>query len=127
LIDNDKKILKKRTSIKKADQGISINEAMIFSMPPAKLTTVQLRFTIYGIQQINGEKKIQPIGHIIIGSCSTGKGLRHWHQMLSSLRKPVAMWHALRKAANQPTFSGEVVAKAMKNSLLLHSKRKSIY
>lgn len=36
------------------------------------------------------------IGHVIIGSQSCGKALNHWTQMLTSLRKPIAMWHPLR-------------------------------
>lgn len=44
-----------------------------------------------------------PIGHVIVGSDTTGKGLRHWNQMLSSLRKPVAMWHAIRQTNSGKT------------------------
>jgi len=65
----------------------------------------------------------------VAGSCAVGKGLRHWHQMLSSLRKPVAMWHVLRRAVNQPIFTGgaEAVVAAMQNTLQRSTaKRNSI-
>ena len=36
------------------------------------------------------------IGHVLVGPNSKGAGLTHWNQMRATLRKPVAMWHALR-------------------------------
>jgi len=60
--------------------------------------TIQLRLTV---AELNGDQgtKLKPysIGHIIIGPTSTGKALTHWRQMLMALRRPVAMWHPLRK------------------------------
>ncbi|KAH8395991.1 hypothetical protein KR222_000944 [Zaprionus bogoriensis] len=126
LMNNDKKVLKKRTSLKRKDRCPIFNESMIFSVPPQGLTTVQLRLTVFGV---TAENAILPLGHVIAGSCAVGKGLRHWHQMLSSLRKPVAMWHVLRRAANQPIFVGgaEAVVAAMQSTLQRASaKRNSI-
>ncbi|KAM8720882.1 hypothetical protein ACLKA7_006859 [Drosophila subpalustris] len=125
LMNNDKKVLKKRTSLKRQDRSPTFNESMIFSLPPQGLTTVQLRLTVFGVT----EAGILPLGHVIAGSCAVGKGLRHWHQMLSSLRKPVAMWHVLRRAVNQPVFVGgaEAVVAAMQSTLQRASaKRNSI-
>lgn len=60
--------------------------------------TIQLRLTV---AELNGDQstnsKAYSVGHIIIGSTSTGKALAHWRQMLAALRRPVAMWHPLRK------------------------------
>lgn len=126
LMNNDKKVLKKRTSLKRKDRCPIFNESMIFSVPPQGLTTVQLRLTVFGLTEQGG---ILPLGHVIAGSCAVGKGLRHWHQMLSSLRKPVAMWHVLRRAANQPVFVGgaEAVVAAMQSTLQrANAKRNSI-
>ncbi|XP_062140506.1 uncharacterized protein LOC133848828 [Drosophila sulfurigaster albostrigata] len=125
LMNNDKKVLKKRTSLKRQDRSPTFNESMIFSLPPQGLTTVQLRLTVFGVT----EAGTLPLGHVIAGSCAVGKGLRHWHQMLSSLRKPVAMWHVLRRAVNQPVFVGgaEAVVAAMQSTLQRASaKRNSI-
>ncbi|XP_017052098.1 uncharacterized protein LOC108095502 isoform X2 [Drosophila ficusphila] len=126
LMDNDRKVLKKRTSLKRKDRSPIFNESMIFSVPPPSLTTAQLRVTVFGVTASGG---VMPLGHIVAGSCAVGKGLRHWHQMLSSLRKPVAMWHVLRRAVNQPIFTGgaEAVVAAMQNTLRRSSaKRNSI-
>ncbi|XP_017086522.2 uncharacterized protein LOC108118364 [Drosophila eugracilis] len=125
LMDNDRKVLKKRTSLKRKDRSPIFNESMIFSVPPPSLTTTQLRVTVFGVTA----KGVTPLGHIVAGSCAVGKGLRHWHQMLSSLRKPVAMWHVLRRAVNQPIFTGgaEAVVAAMQNTLQRSTaKRNSI-
>ncbi|BFG02805.1 uncharacterized protein DMAD_02215 [Drosophila madeirensis] len=126
LMNNDKKVLKKRTSLKRKDRCPIFNESMIFSVPPQNLTTAQLRLTVFGVTNEGGTL---PLGHVITGSCAVGKGLRHWHQMLSSLRKPVAMWHVLRRAVNQPIFTGgaEAVVAAMQSTLQRASaKRNSI-
>ncbi|KMZ09582.1 endochitinase A [Drosophila simulans] len=125
LMDKDRKVLKKRTSLKRKDRSPIFNESMIFSVPPPSLTTTQLRVTVFGVTASG----VTPLGHIVAGSCAVGKGLRHWHQMLSSLRKPVAMWHVLRRAVNQPVFTGgaEAVVAAMQNTLQRSTaKRNSI-
>lgn len=94
LLQNGKKISKKKTSIKKCDINPIFNEAMIFSVPANNLKLIQLRITVADYQ---GEGKASSIGHVFVGSQCTGKSLSHWTQMMSSLRKPIAMWHPLRK------------------------------
>ncbi|KAL6422250.1 hypothetical protein ACFW04_010924 [Cataglyphis niger] len=99
LLQQGKKIHKKKTSVKKGEKSPIFNEAIIFSMPAHALQTIQLRLTV---AELNGDQsstspKAYSVGHIIIGSTSTGKALAHWRQMLAALRRPVAMWHPLRK------------------------------
>ncbi|GAB1862013.1 Synaptotagmin-12 [Camponotus japonicus] len=98
LLQQGKKIHKKKTSVKKGEKSPIFNEAIIFSMPAHTLQTIQLRLTV---AELNGDQSTSPkaysVGHIIIGSTSTGKALAHWRQMLAALRRPVAMWHPLRK------------------------------
>lgn len=117
-----KKISKKKTSFKKPDRSPIFNEAMIFSVPSQNLQvaiffvilhfipiihsifsyqtysfifkTIQLRLTI---SEMHSEDYIKPIGHVIVGAQGSGRSLNHWKQMLVTLRKPVAMWHPLRK------------------------------
>ncbi|XP_064490179.1 synaptotagmin-12-like [Ornithodoros turicata] len=93
LVQNGKKISKKKTSIKRCDVNPIFNEAMIFSVPANNLKLIQLRITVADYQ---GEGKTTSVGHVIVGSQCTGKSLSHWTQMMSSLRKPIAMWHPLR-------------------------------
>lgn len=70
------------------------------------LNSIQVRLTVVNGAEINGDNnkiKIIPIGHVIVGGNTTGKALRHWNQMLTSLRRPVAMWHALRQSVKRKT------------------------
>lgn len=107
LLKNNKKVSKKRTSTKRNDRSPIYNESMIFSVPPYMLNSIQIRLTVVStpVDATATEKHVfgQSIGHVIVGSDATGKGLRHWHQMLNSLRKPVAMWHPLRITSKKTT------------------------
>lgn len=130
LLKNDKKVSKKKTSVKRGERSPIYNEAIIFSVPPYMLNSIQIRLSV--VQMTNRDSsstnansnnnsnnlinlydnstnsssgsslnrkpsiKLVSIGHVIVGSGTTGKGLRHWHQMLTTLRKPVTMWHALK-------------------------------
>ncbi|CAH1370489.1 hypothetical protein MTP99_012082 [Tenebrio molitor] len=96
LMQQSKKINKKKTSTKKAERSPIFNEAMMFSVPAHTLSTIQLRLTV-AEACTNPSSKAFPIGHVIVGAQATGRSLNHWNQMLTALRKPVAMWHSLRK------------------------------
>ncbi|XP_059478592.1 synaptotagmin-12 [Neocloeon triangulifer] len=94
LLQHGKKVHKKKTSTKKSERSPIFNEAMIFSVPAHSLQTIQLRLTV---AENTGEPRALSVGHVIVGSQASGKALSHWNQMLTSLRKPIAMWHPLRK------------------------------
>ncbi|XP_044254493.1 synaptotagmin-12 isoform X2 [Tribolium madens] len=96
LMQQSKKINKKKTSTKKAERSPIFNESMMFSVPAHTLSTIQLRLTVAEAPP-NPTAKAYAIGHVIVGAQATGRSLNHWNQMLTALRKPVAMWHTLRK------------------------------
>lgn len=85
--------------MKRSDCSPIFNESMIFSVPPYMLGSIQIRLTVVNATEsnINENGHMIPIGHVIVGSDTIGKGQCHWNQMLASLRKPVAMWHAIRQ------------------------------
>lgn len=58
---------------------------------------MQLRVTVADFQ---GVGKTPAVGHVFVGPYCKGKSLSHWNQMMSSLRKPVAMWHPLRRMSD---------------------------
>lgn len=104
---NDKKVSKKKTSVKRADSCPIFNEAMIFSVPPYMLNAIQIRLTVVSAPELsvstdnsNTISGAKPIGHVIVGCSTSDKGSKHWNQMLSSLRKPVAMWHAIKRTSH---------------------------
>ncbi|CAL1535390.1 unnamed protein product [Lymnaea stagnalis] len=94
LMQNGKKISKKKTTVKRGEKNPIFNEAMIFSVPSSALPTVQLRITVAEYQS---ENRTPSLGHVIVGAHTSGTESTHWNQMMASLRKPVAMWHFLRK------------------------------
>ncbi|CAG9819706.1 unnamed protein product, partial [Phaedon cochleariae] len=96
LMQQNKKINKKKTSIKRGEKCPIFNEAMMFSVPAHTLSTIQLRLTVAECSN-DGKTKTFSIGHVIVGAQASGRSLSHWNQMLTALRKPVAMWHSLRK------------------------------
>ncbi|KAF7280460.1 hypothetical protein GWI33_005855 [Rhynchophorus ferrugineus] len=96
LMVQNKKINKKKTSTKKGEHCPIFNEAMMFSVPVHALNTIQMRLTVAEIPT-EENAKATPIGHVIVGGQAIGRSLSHWNQMLIALRKPVAMWHSLRK------------------------------
>lgn len=109
LLKDGKKVSKKKTTLKRMESSTTWGwESMIFSVPPYMLTSIQIRLTVAQIVPETGlgdsltmstssNMRIVPIGHVIVGTEATGKGLKHWNQMMTSLRKPVAMWHPLRR------------------------------
>ncbi|GAB0098855.1 uncharacterized protein DMENIID0001_146590 [Sergentomyia squamirostris] len=98
LLKDDKKVSKKKTSTKRKEKSPIYNESMIFSVPPYMLSSIQVRLTVAHHHEAE-TGSIVSLGHVILGSAASGKGLRHWNQMISSVRKPVAMWHPLRRPA----------------------------
>lgn len=59
--------------------------------------TIQLRVTVAEASSSESTVRASPVGHVIVSSQASGRALSHWNQMLSALRKPVAMWHPLKK------------------------------
>ncbi|TSK13514.1 Synaptotagmin-12 [Bagarius yarrelli] len=94
LLQDGRKISKKKTSVKRDDTNPIFNEAMIFSVPAVVLQDLSLRVTV---AENTEDGRGDNVGHVIIGPEASGMGITHWNQMLATLRKPVSMWHPLRR------------------------------
>ncbi|XP_063052841.1 synaptotagmin-12 isoform X2 [Engraulis encrasicolus] len=94
LLQDGRKISKKKTSIKRDDTNPIFNEAMIFSVPAIVLQDLSLRITV---AENTDDGRGENVGHVIIGPEASGMGITHWNQMLATLRKPVSMWHPIRR------------------------------
>ncbi|CAL8260822.1 unnamed protein product [Merluccius merluccius] len=94
LLQDGRKISKKKTSTKRDDTNPIFNEAMIFSVPSLVLQELSLRVTV---AESTEDGRGENVGHVIIGPEASGMGITHWNQMLATLRKPVSMWHPLRR------------------------------
>lgn len=107
-----KKVSKKRTSVKRADSCPIFNEAMIFSVPPYMLSAIQIRLSVVSLSESSALNEnsntigsgAKQFGHVIVGCSTPDKGLKHWTQMMTTVRRPVAMWHAIRRTSH-PTIN----------------------
>ncbi|NXX48708.1 SYT12 protein, partial [Tricholaema leucomelas] len=94
LLQDGRKISKKKTAVKRDDTNPVFNEAMIFSVPAIVLQELSLRVTV---AECGEDGRAEHTGHVLIGPAASGMGITHWNQMLATLRKPVSMWHPLRR------------------------------
>ncbi|XP_062479376.1 synaptotagmin-12 isoform X1 [Pezoporus occidentalis] len=94
LLQDGRKISKKKTAVKRDDPNPVFNEAMIFSVPAIVLQELSLRVTV---AECGDDGRADNTGHVLIGPAASGMGTTHWNQMLATLRRPVSMWHPLRR------------------------------
>ncbi|XP_004683386.1 PREDICTED: synaptotagmin-12 [Condylura cristata] len=94
LLQDGRKMSKKKTAVKRDDPNPVFNEAMIFSVPAMALQDLSLRVTV---AESSSNGRGDNVGHVIIGPSASGMGTTHWNQMLATLRRPVSMWHTLRR------------------------------
>uniref|UniRef100_T1JJ35 C2 domain-containing protein n=1 Tax=Strigamia maritima TaxID=126957 RepID=T1JJ35_STRMM len=95
LMQNGKRLKKKKTSIKKCTLNPYYNESFTFEVPFEQIQKVQLYVTVVDYDRIGTS---EPIGRVILGCNATGSALRHWSDMLASPRRPIAQWHTLQEA-----------------------------
>lgn len=93
LLQNGKRIKKKKTSIKKCTLNPYFNESFTFEVPFEQIQKVQLLVTVVDYDRIGTS---DPIGKCLLGCNATGTELRHWSDMLASPRRPIAQWHTLK-------------------------------
>ncbi|TRY81711.1 hypothetical protein DNTS_026019 [Danionella cerebrum] len=95
LILDQKKWKKKRTSVKKRTLNPYFNESFTFEVSFEQIQKVQLVISVWDHDKMS---RNDAIGKIFLGCMATGNQLRHWADMLSNPRKPVAQWHTLLSA-----------------------------
>ncbi|POI27528.1 hypothetical protein CIB84_008721, partial [Bambusicola thoracicus] len=93
LILNKKKWKKKKTSVKKNTLSPYFNEAFVFEVPFDKIQNVDVVISVWDYDKVT---KNEPIGKLFLGCRATGNQLRHWSDMLSNPRRPLAQWHSLQ-------------------------------
>merc|ERR1712062_556796 len=97
LMQNGKRLRKKKTSIKKCTLNPYYNESFSFEVPYEHITRVQLLITVVDYDRVGAS---EPIGKVLLGCDQKGPELRHWSEMLASPRRPVAQWHTLKDIEN---------------------------
>ncbi|KAF3430550.1 hypothetical protein E2986_07302 [Frieseomelitta varia] len=93
LMQNGKRLKKKKTSIKKCTLNPYYNESFTFEVPFEQIQKVQLVVTVVDYDRIGTS---EPIGKVVLGYNASGTELRHWSDMLASPRRPIAQWHTLK-------------------------------
>ncbi|XP_015239467.1 synaptotagmin-1-like [Cyprinodon tularosa] len=93
LMQNGKRLKKKKTTIKKNTLNPYYNESFSFEVPSEQIEKVQLAVTVLDYDKIG---KNDAIGKLLLGGNSTGTELRHWSDMLANPRRPIAQWHSLK-------------------------------
>ncbi|NXA08884.1 SYT1 protein, partial [Sapayoa aenigma] len=93
LILNRKKWKKKKTSVKKNTLSPYFNEVFVFEVPFNQIQNVDVVISVWDHDKVT---KNEPIGKLFLGCRATGNQLRHWSDMLSNPRRPLAQWHILQ-------------------------------
>ncbi|GAA6065794.1 synaptotagmin-1b [Tachysurus ichikawai] len=93
LMQNSKRLKKKKTTIKKNTLNPYYNESFSFEVSSEQIQKVQIVVTVLDYDKIG---KNDTIGKILVGMNSSGTEQRHWEDMLASPRRPIAQWHALK-------------------------------
>ncbi|XP_051952799.1 synaptotagmin-1b [Xyrauchen texanus] len=93
LMQNGKRLKKKKTTIKKNTLNPYYNESFSFEVPYEQIQKVQVVVAVLDYDKIG---KNDAIGKVFIGQHSSGSEQRHWSDMLANPRRPIAQWHALK-------------------------------
>jgi hypothetical protein len=89
---NDRRVTKKRTSLKKETVNPYFNEAFTFSMTPEQARLITL---VVVLSEYTTLGKSKSIGWVELGYKSTLMGSAHWQNAMLNQRHPVAQWHSL--------------------------------
>ncbi|XP_061578638.1 synaptotagmin-1b [Cololabis saira] len=93
LMQNGKRLKKKKTSIKKNTLNPYYNESFSFEVPCEQIEKVQIAVTVLDYDKIG---KNDAIGKVLLGVNGSGTEQRHWADMLANPRRPIAQWHSLQ-------------------------------
>ncbi|XP_026536653.1 synaptotagmin-2 [Notechis scutatus] len=93
LLQNGKRLKKKKTTVKKKTLNPYFNESFSFEIPFEQIQKVQVVITVLDYDKLG---KNEAIGKVFVGNNSTGTELRHWSDMLANPRRPIAQWHSLK-------------------------------
>ena len=94
LYQGNKRLKKKKTTIKKCTLNPYFNESFTYQVPFEQIQKVSLIVTVVDYDRIGTS---EPIGRVVLGCNSSGTELRHWSDMLANPRRPIAQWHTLQE------------------------------
>ncbi|CAG5105140.1 Oidioi.mRNA.OKI2018_I69.chr1.g1870.t1.cds [Oikopleura dioica] len=89
---DNKRLKKKKTTVKKNTLNPYFNESFSFEIPFEQIQKVSVTITVNDYDRMG---KNEAIGKLTLGCHASGSELRHWSDMLASPRRPIAQWHTL--------------------------------
>ncbi|XP_031569799.1 synaptotagmin-1-like isoform X2 [Actinia tenebrosa] len=92
LVQEGRKIKKKKTTVKKRTLDPYFNETFTFQVPFEKIEQSSLIISVLDYDRVG---RSEMIGKCVVGELSSGADLRHWVDMLGSPRRAVTQWHTL--------------------------------
>ncbi|KAG9334385.1 hypothetical protein JZ751_008134 [Albula glossodonta] len=95
LILGKRKWKKKKTLVKKRTLNPYFNETFTFEIPFDQIQRVQMVVSVWDHDKVS---RNDSMGKVVLGCEATGNQLRHWADMLSNPRRPIAQWHTLLSA-----------------------------
>uniref|UniRef100_A0A915JQC5 C2 domain-containing protein n=1 Tax=Romanomermis culicivorax TaxID=13658 RepID=A0A915JQC5_ROMCU len=93
LMMGNKRLEKKKTTIKMKNLNPYYNESFSFEVSPEKMQRVHLVVTVMDYDRVGSN---DAIGRVIIGPQAAGVQLRHWTDMMAAQRRSIAQWHTLQ-------------------------------
>ncbi|XP_018419154.1 PREDICTED: synaptotagmin-2-like isoform X2 [Nanorana parkeri] len=93
LMQNGKRLKKKKTTVKKKTLNPYFNESFSFEIPFEQIQKIQVVITVLDYDKLG---KNEAIGKVFVGCSASGTELRHWSDMLANPRRPIAQWHPLK-------------------------------
>lgn len=93
LMQDGKKMEKKRTSIKQKTLNPIFNETLTFQVSLDKIRNTNLLVSVMDFDRCG---RNEPIGQLLLGTKSAPNEVKHWSEMFSKARQEVAQWHLLR-------------------------------
>ncbi|CAL8401155.1 unnamed protein product [Arctogadus glacialis] len=108
LLQGGKRLKKKKTTVKKNTLNPYYNESFSFEIPLEQMQKILVAVTVFDYDKIG---KNDAIGKIFVGSKATGLGLKHWSDMLTNPRRPIAQWHPLQQ---EEDIDGQLASLAAK-------------
>lgn len=92
LMSQNKRLEKKKTTIKMKTLNPYYNESFSYDVSPEKMQKVHLHVIVSDYDRVGSNERI---GQVIIGAQASGAGAKHWQDMIATPRRSVPQWHTL--------------------------------
>ena len=94
LIQNGRRVEKRKTVVLKNTQNPEFNETITFEVGSDQVSSTSLTLHVMDYDRIGRNDEI---GRIVLGSKGGPNEVKHWNEMLAQTETEIEMWHVLRK------------------------------